>query len=330
MTRLTRVELRRMWARRLPLVTAALTGLVVVLALVATAQQIGTLDEQRAQAREWYEQALADYEISQSPEAVEDCLEQQDRERELSGTPDLEFGCEYPQPQLSDFLTGPSSLLQVYDELVVGLAMVPVFLAAVQGSTAVAAEFTTRAIGTWLTFEPRRDRVWGSKVLAAAVGTLPMGVVFAVLLGLGGFAVFRFLGQPVVLTTDEWVDVGWTLGRCVLLVAVVGAVGAALGFLFRHTGAVIGLALGYAVVVEGVLASTVPSFGRWLLSRNVTAWVQDGTRWSTFDCGRIDQYGGCLEVVHVLELPQAAALLAGLSAAALALAWWVFRRRDVD
>ena len=56
-------------------------------------------------------------------------------------------------------------------------------------------------------------------------------------------------------------------GRAVVLVAAVAVAGAAMGILLRHTAAVLGVALGWAVAGEGILRGAVPSSQPWLLRR---------------------------------------------------------------
>lgn len=327
MNRLTRVEVRRIWARRVVLLTVLATTLLSLMALYAVAFEVGSIDERRAEAQEWYEQAVADWERSQEPEQIEQCLEDQAEERERSGDPNLEFGCEWPAPRIEDFDQGPTSLVDVYNGLFSTLVYPVLFLAILLGSTAVAAEFTTGAIGTWLTFEPRRDLVYTSKVLAAAITVVPMALAFVALVLLGTAAVFRFEGVDAALTTQQWTDRGWMAARSVLLAAVAGAVGAALGFLLRHTGAVLAVVAGGVLAVESVLVPLVPGLQRWSLNHNLQAWLMDGTEWSTYDC--LPNQDECVEVVHRLSLAQGAGFLTLLTVVALLLAWWVFRRRDV-
>lgn len=327
MNRLTRVEVRRIWARRIVLLTVLAATLLSLMALYAVAIEVGSIDERRAEAQEWYEQAVADWERSQEPDQIQQCLEDQAEERERSGDPNLEFGCEWPAPRIEDFYAGPTSLVEVYNGLFGALVYPVLFLAVLLGSTAVAAEFTTGSIGTWLTFEPRRDLVYASKVLAAAITVLPMALAFIALVLVGTAAVFRFQGVDDALTTREWTELGWMAARSVLLIAVAGAVGATLGFLLRHTGAVLAVIAGSLLAVEAVLVPLVPGLQRWSLNRNLQAWLTDGTQWSTYDC--IGNQDECVETIHRVSLAQGAGVLTLITVVALLLAWWVFRRRDV-
>lgn len=92
---------------------------------------------------------------------------------------------------------------EIMPGLVQGSSYVLAFAAFLIGASFVGAEFSSGAIGNWLTFEPRRLRVYGSKLLAAATGLLlrhtaaAIGVVMAYLvLAEGVFAAFVEKAQP--------------------------------------------------------------------------------------------------------------------------------------
>lgn len=328
MTRLTGVELRRMASRRLVQVTMVLMLAVVALSLLGVFQATYDLAGQQAEAREWYEQAREDWELN-GEQMVAECLDQEERERELSGDPALDFGCEQmTEPRLDDFMMGPQSLFRQYRDLL-GFTTYPVlFLALLVGATSTAAEFTTRAIGTWLTFEPRRDRVFGSKVLAGALGVVPMAVAFVALILLGTAAVFRFNGADDSVSASEWSTLAWMGARIVLLLAVAGAIGAAAGTLLRHTAAVLGVVIGYLAVVEMVLRSMFPALVRYALSTSADAWINDGKEWTTYDCTSDGMT--CQETVHTLSLTQGATFLGLVTLVIVLVSWLAFRRADID
>jgi ABC-2 type transport system permease protein len=328
MTRLTRVELRRMTARRM--IQLALLAMVVIvgLGLFGLHQQVSNLDSERAMAEQAYEESLREWERS-GEQMVEDCRTEQDLERERSGDPTVDFGCDQMRaPQLEDFLGGPQSLFQAYEDFLHSLSYPVLFLAFAVGTTATAAEFAHRTMGTWLTFEPRRDRVFGSKVLAGALGTLPLGLGFVALVLLGTAAVFRLNGVDDAVTGEEWGVLAWVAVRVVALTAVAGLAGAAGGMLLRHTGAVLGVVIGYFVAFEGVLSGLFPSLSRWTLSLNLDAWIRGGAQRSVYDCPPTG--GECVETVYEVSQGAAGLFLAAVVLAVVVAGWARFRRGDVD
>src|ERR671916_825277 len=80
-------------------------------------------------------------------------------------------------PQVADIHASPWN---VWGTGTNAIATSAVFLLAIVfalGVSFVTAEVTSGALGLWLTFEPRRQRVYWSKAVAAALGTLPFTVV---------------------------------------------------------------------------------------------------------------------------------------------------------
>ncbi len=329
--RLLRVELRRMVARRLVQVMTLLAVLIAGLALWGTSEQISNLDQTTAEAQRWYEESLGYWQQSQEPEVLERCLSDQDREREVSGDPTLDFGCQQPEPRLEDFLVAPQTMVEVYRELFNQLALPLLFLSLVMGSTAAAAEFTHRTIGTWLTFEPRRDRVYAAKLGAGALAALPVAGLGVALLALGVAAIFRVNGIDDQLTGAHWGELTWQAARIVGLASVMGAVGVAAGMLLKHTGAVLGVSLGYAFVVEGLLGSSPWGQGlrHWFLTNAIQAWVNGGYTLVDYVCTN-PETGDCREVTTLISQGHGALVIGIVALGVTALSWWVFRRRDID
>lgn len=331
MTRLLRVELRRVFSRRLVLTLMLLPLVFVAVGFIGVHVELSNAEANRAEAQQFYEQALEDWQ-DDGAEMVAECVEQEELERERTGNPSIDFGCDQMrEPVLADFLFEPQPVDQQLVGAIVALALPVAVLALLIGATTTAAEFTARSIGTWLTFEPRRDRVWGTKVLAAAIAVVPMALAF-----LGGFAlgiplIYRFNDAPAALSAAAWGDVLAAGGRAVAIVAVAGAVGAALGMLLRNTGAVLGVLVAYTIVVEGLLRGFVSRLDPYLLTRNAEAWLRAGLEWTSVECSPSPDGGEeCVEVVRTISLLDASLLLGGVAAGLLALSWLLFRRSDID
>jgi len=118
-------------------------------------------------------------------------------------------------------------------------------------------------------------------------------------------------------------------GRAVLLVAVVAVAGAAMGILLRHTAAVLGVALGWAIAGEGILGNNVRSAQPWLLQTNLTGWLQHGTSYLVERCTSGNGGYSCETVQKPLSFAHSATYLAALVAALILVTALVFRRRDV-
>lgn len=327
MTRLTRVELRRLFSRRL-VILALLAGVVVTaffLLTAWTAAQPMTPAEQ-AQAQQWYDDARADWERN-GERVVAECR-QAEADQRAQGQ-DADFGCDQLAPRPERFFATVQPLAESLPTTLTLHAAVLLLLAFLVGATATAAELSTGAMSSWLTFEPRRLRVYASKVLAPGLGIAPAAVVLLLVLVGGAWLIAAGADAAGSMTTAAWRSTAWTMLRILALTVLAAAAGAALGFLLRHTAAVLGVAVGYLVVVEGVVASALPRSQPWLVRPNIEGWILGGTSYSIPDCTTGPQGRMCELVQHELSLGRSTGYLLVLVATVVVLAAVVFRRRDV-
>lgn len=334
MSQLTRVELRRILSRKIVHLSVLAILAVMAVTFWGLWQSVQPQSAFEDQAREQFELMHSDWESQQEfydEEAVAQCLDDQADERERMGDDTIEFGCEWPEPVLQDVLDGyaPPSMAALYQTQLLQTGILVFLLVLLGGSTATAAELSHRTLGTWLTFEPRRDRVFGSKVLASGLIAIPITAVLLALI-LGGIPLlYRIRGVDDAVTAAQWADIGWMSARVMALAVVLGMVGAAAGLLVRHTGAVLGIAAGYVLVVESMVRGLFPERVKFLLSENLAAWVNDGTEIRTWVCD--DGFSGnCREVVTPVSLEHGAVVLGLVSLVVILVSWWVFRRRDVS
>jgi len=208
-----------------------------------------------------------------------------------------------------------------------GVSLLLALVALVVGTTSTAAELSTGAMSNWLTFEPRRLRVYASKVLAAAAGVVPVTLVVLGLVVAGAWVIHDREGLTTGMTADHWTDAGWTAVRIVALAVVAALVGAALGFLLRHTAAVLGLTIGY-VLVEGILSGVVPRLAPWTARTNLVGWTAGGTSYSTSECVTEATGTTCELTEHALSFGHSVVYVLVLAAVVVVVAAVVFRRRD--
>ncbi len=324
MSRLTGVELRRLAARKILWVTLVGALVIVVVTLATVFLQARDLDMARAGMSEQYDQVIADHE-----RFLEQCQQEEAQERRRSGDPGIDFGCDDMQaPTIEEMFGSMPSLADQYRILLQGLVYPFAFLALVMGSTAVAAEFSHRTMGSWLTFAPRRTPVFVSKVLAPTLAAVPLTLAGIGLVLVGVPAIFRWFRLDDGVSGQEWVDLGWMALRLVVVAMLAGALGAGAAFLVRHSGVVVGVVVGYLVLVEGMVGSALGGVQPYLLGRNISAFVQDGTEWETYaGCTGFEE---CVPVSHSLSLEHGATVLAVLLAVVLLLAWARFRTADID
>lgn len=323
--RLLRVELTRFRARGAVRWTAL--GLLVVtmlLVFVAFTQARPMPAEEQAQMRALFEDQVDLWE-AEGDEWVADCEERQAED------PASDYGCDQmAAPSWEDWVGQTPTFATTGQEQVSALPFVGVAFALLVGASFVAAEISTGAMGLWLTFEPRRSRVYWSKAAAAAIGALPV-VLATFLLGVAGiYAVYAAFGR-VGDTDATWTTLAHVAGRTLAAAALVALAGAALGAILRHTAAAIGVVAVWFLVVESLVVPQVqPELQRWLLRDNLGAWIFGGSEYAVPVCSITEQGQVCEYVQREITQTQGGLVLLGAVAALTVLAVVLFRRRDVS
>jgi ABC-2 type transport system permease protein len=329
--RLVHAELRRYRARSairwLSAATVAVALLTVLVAFLGSRPtppaEVAAAETVFAQQQEWWED-----------EGLAQCEEDEERARETD--PAIDFGCEDGEPRLEHFLTPVPTFVGEADTWpptgVQALTTQLPFLALaglVIGITFVTAELSTGAIGLWLTFEPRRRRVYWSKLVAAGAGVVPLAAVAALVMVGGAWGAYAANDQLGTVTTQTWVDLAGLAVRAVVATAALAAIGVALGTLVRHAAAALGVVVGW-LVLERIAVAALDELQRWSLPTNLLAWVQGGTSYWVMTC-ETDATGTlCEGAERVVSMTQGGLVVGVATVVLAALAAAVFRRRDVS
>jgi hypothetical protein len=181
------------------------------------------------------------------------------------------------------------------------------------GASFAGAEWHSGSMATLLTWEPRRVRVFLSKLVACLV-LVYLGAVLAEVL-LGG----ALLPAALFRGTTEGVDARWladaagVVGRVGIACASGAALGYGLAMVGRNTAASLGAGFGYLLIVENLVRGFRPQWSPWLLGDNTAAFL-----------------GGAQEQVIAGRSVIEAGLVMGLYAGVVLLAGWItFSGRDV-
>lgn len=324
--RLLRVELRRLFARRLVVLTMIGAVAISLVTLVGVWQSTRPLsDADLAQAEQYYQQEL-EYWEENGEQQVADCLEMEAEEAERLDEP-VDYGCDDMEPRLEWFIHTAPPLHESIGYQLPALGLLPLLAGLLVGATFTAAELSTGSISTWLSFEPRRLRVYASKVAAAALGIVPATVLALAVAILGTWAINAQVGLADGMTGEVWTDIFETSLRITGLGVLAALVGSALGILLRHTAAVLGVAIGYGVVelIGGQFFQTVQP---WLVSTNIRGWMEGGTSYYVEVCTTDATGMMCEYTERMLSFSHSAAYLLVLSAVVVTVGAVVFRRRD--
>jgi ABC-2 type transport system permease protein len=329
-SRLLWVELDRFASRTL--IRLGVVAVLVICGLATfSAWQTAAPPSQaeRDQAQTYYEHALADWEKT-GEQQVADCKEAEAAEKDASGNVDTDYGCDSMEPQLENWLGPAPSFDRDTTALLTTLSALFVLAPLLLAGSFISAEFSTGSIGNWLTFAPRRVRVYLSKVLAAGLAIIPVTAVGVGLVLAGSWLSYGYFDTLGAGATGTGVSSPVHVAlRVVALAPVIALAGAALGFLARHTAAVLGIVLAWLVLVEGILASQVQALRPWTVATNVSAWVAGGNDYYLTQCTTSAGGQVCEYVPHFLPQTQAAAYLGAFALVVALAALLVFRRLDV-
>jgi ABC-2 type transport system permease protein len=324
--RLTGVELRRLTARRITLIGVAGVVLITAFLLFVTwreARPLSAAEQQQSQLQ--FESAHKDW-VAHHVRNEADCRESWDQNANPGAN--VNEVCAYPEPKASEFGKPQAVFAQLIPNLLQGSSYFLLFAAFLIGASFVAAEFSSGAIGNWLTFEPRRTRVYGSKIAAAGLWFIPLGALITAVVTLGTYVVAAQLGSTA---GTDWSHIIGTAVRVVVTTAMGAVLGAIVGLVLRHTAAAIGLVMGYIVLVEGVFGSFLQSAQPWLLGKNFDAFVLHDTTYYLNKCTtQPDGSYVCDQLEKTLTFEHGAWYLGVLTVVFITIGALVFQRRDVN
>ncbi len=157
--------------------------------------------------------------------------------------------------------------------LAVGVAVSA--LAFLVGATYAGAEWSTKSIVALLFWEPRRTRVFLTK-LAVLLGVVAVFAALAQLVWLGAGSLLAQWRGSFELPDGFWSDLAGVQGRGVVLAVITAALGFGLANLIRNTGAALGAAFTYFVLVENAVRIIRPTWQPYLITENAIAVLQRG------------------------------------------------------
>jgi len=194
----------------------------------------------------------------------------------------------------------------------------------------IGAEYSSGSIANWLTFVPRRGRVFWSKLLTMIGFAAMLGAFAAALVLFAAAVLARLYGSPI----ESFAELGAMGGRSVLAVIGLTVLGFCAALVTRHTAGAIGVLLGYAVlwfVRSGPLGSLVwaQRVTPWTPEASLAAIVERGYAYSV-PIEKVTPEGASVEwVEQTVSLTHGAIYWSILITLVIIGSLLVFRRRDV-
>ncbi len=320
MIRLFTAELRRLLARRITLWTTV-AAFLMLLVIAGTAwygsQPLNAAQTAANQAA--YQEALDQWKID-GPQQVKDC--EAEKGPASGAQPPVDCSILAPRPEW--FRATPHNISEFTNSTPMGVTLGVGLVSLLIAASFVGAEFTSGSISTWLLVEPRRTRVFASKVAAvglmstvAMVVALPLTLVCWWVVGM--LNDFSFALEPGLMTALLQQS-----GRAILLVPAAAMAAAGLAFALRPaapTFVTIGLWL-----MAGLWFMTNSHLGWMSLAGNLEAWVVGQSTYSFNQCAP----HGCTYVQRTIDLDQGGLYCFGLCLASILVGWTSFLRRDVN
>jgi len=319
MTRLVAAEISRLLSRRF----TAIALLVLLLGLggyqlVVNDSLSPATDEQLAAAQRAYQESHQDW-VDNHEKYEQEC-------RDTGGTA---AECTVSEPTPADFSSSTSFKEAAGTALQVStvLAALAAFLIA---ASFIGAEYSSGSIANWLTFIPRRGRVFWSKLLTIIGFAALLGALSAAMVLLAAVVLARLYDIPI----ESLEQLGATAARSVLAVIALTVLGFSTALLTRHTAGAIGIFLGYGVVwfVRNGLLNSLPWAQRltpWTPEASLAAIVEHGYSYSV-PIAKLTPDGASLEwVERTVSFTHGAVYWSILITLVILASLLIFRRRDV-
>lgn len=337
--RLVRAEWSRFFARRftriMVLVVFAILGLIMV-GLGANTQKpnaavIAEAETVAAQARVEYDAMRRQCESEQTNPPSDPS---QSRFGQLPPGETCASIFDQNQVRAEDFMPHVFSFRDETQDMIKVFGGLLTLFAFAVGASFIGAEWSSGGVMNQLLWRPRRLRLLAGKLgtLLLAMTTAGIGLLAVWVAALYGLAVLR--GRVGEITSGVVQSMALTSARAFALALAAGAIGFAVASLGRNTATALGLAIGYAIVLEigariVIELAEVIKPERWFLSSYAMAWLDQKVTFEEWRHCRYDTTGNCQTYEWTLDMNQAAIVFGSIVVVVLVAAFWVFRRRDV-
>lgn len=334
---LARAELRRLFKRRLTRYTLLLMvlGYIAIAGIFsASSHKIGPAERAAAQA-----EAAAE---EQNQQRYADQYRAQCEQAQASGG-SAEFPAGFdcssitgPPPGSVDaqwFLPYEFEFRSEFPIFIAVFAGILALFAFIIGASFVGAEWSSGGMMNLLLWRPRRLTVLSTKLGVLLGSVLTIGVVLGGLWTAALWFIGRYDGRLGDLTAGAWQSFALDWLRALALVLAVAMVAFGLASAGRHTAMALGAAVAIFVVSEIGLRIAMSIVGvqfgdRYVLSTYAISWFMKGYELQDWNACNFSM-GQCEPALYTVTWQQSALVFGVGTAAVLAAALWLMRKRDI-
>lgn len=316
MIRLVRVEILRLWSRRL--FKMAAVGVLLLIALIVGIDAANSAKTTPAAEAAWQERSSAAYDkdlafqSQQQPAGQPPDAQLPSREEVANGD-----GCIGPNTcQMSR--QEPYLVRTKLPEFGIVVAVICAFAGFFIGASAAGAEWSAGTMQSLLYWEPRRIRVVLAKVLGLVTLIGLLVVVAQALFSAGALAAGQARGSTAGITSGIWTSYLLLVLRAMAFAGFAAVLGFSIAFGSRVTAAAVGIAFVYFAILEQLLVNWKLWLAKYAIAPLLGAWLNNG-----IDIG----VGG--DRTFALTGQRAGLTLAAYAVGMLTIATLWFRQRDV-
>ena len=245
---------------------------------------------------------------------------------DIVGPPKDQFVAENFLPSTFTFRTSFTPTVTVFAAL---LALVMFLI----GASFVGAEWTSGGMMNLLLWQPRRLKVYFTKLGTLLGGVLATGVVLSALWTAAFWVIAMLRGTTAKVTPGVWQSIALTEARGMALVLLATAVGFALASIGRHTAIALGVTAGVLVVFQIGVAFVLNAFRvhyleRWIFTTYIQAWMSKKTVLEDYTSCDFQQ-GQCQPKTMTITWQHSGLVFAAVLVILVAVGAWQMRRRDV-
>lgn len=280
MIRLLRMEILRLWSRRLfKLAATAVLLLVTAIVLIDGSQSSKTNVAEFERIRA---ERLAGYDafVASQPSPPEGFPTRADVERDPINYCFTPPGVEVTGPEndpCSNTPKQPYVTAAKLPDFGRAVAVICAFAAFLIGSSAAGAEWSAGTMQSLLYWEPRRVRVVLGKVLGLVVVIGALVVVAEALFAALALGAGSIRGTTDGLTRGAWMSYLLLVARAALFAGFAATLGFAIAFATRATAAAVGIAFVYFAILENLLVAWKVWLSPYVIGRLLIGWLENGS-----------------------------------------------------